>query len=240
MSSRQFDASIFIVALASGIPGDGPDVVGRRRNRAYYESPATSAQDLGLIASPSRCRMFSVFSWASTTRSQCWWWPRSSGPNGARLVPPLQTIFGLRQRLWTLAIMSLLCAELVKLLFSVRSALGWQKGFIDDRRGHQTRRCHLDGVVFLRRPRRRSPTRFGFSRAGPFRCENPRFWGLEKLRFPWILSFETRLSMGYTRFSLRFFPRIRHRENAVETATHDFQDAEGIDSVHEGEFTFSF
>jgi hypothetical protein len=35
--------------------------------------------------------------------------------------------------------------------------------------------------------------RFGFSWSVPFRCASPRFWGLEKLGFPWILSPELRL-----------------------------------------------
>src|ERR1700679_4284863 len=33
----------------------------------------------------------------------------------------------------------------------------------------------------------------GFLGTSLFRCENPRFWGLEKLGFPWILSSESRL-----------------------------------------------
>ncbi|MFZ0601647.1 MAG: hypothetical protein WAN05_09870 [Roseiarcus sp.] len=36
----------------------------------------------------------------------------------------------------------------------------------------------------------------GFLGASPFGGENPSFWGLEKLGFPWILSAETRLING--------------------------------------------
>ena len=36
----------------------------------------------------------------------------------------------------------------------------------------------------------------GFLGASPFGGENPSFWGLEKLGFPWILSSETRLING--------------------------------------------
>ena len=46
----------------------------------------------------------------------------------------------------------------------------------------------------------------GFLGTSPFRCENPRFWGLEKLGFPWILSSESRLINGlHEIFSERFF-----------------------------------
>src|SRR5580698_10944061 len=52
-------------------------------------------------------------------------------------------------------------------------------------------------LVGLARPRWwarcHSSTRFGFSWNVPFRCENPGFWGLYFLGFPWILSPETRL-----------------------------------------------
>jgi hypothetical protein len=38
--------------------------------------------------------------------------------------------------------------------------------------------------------------RLGFLGASPFGVGNPRFWGLEKLGFPWILSSESRLING--------------------------------------------
>src|ERR1700722_20067750 len=46
----------------------------------------------------------------------------------------------------------------------------------------------------------------GFLGTSPFRCENPRFCGLEKLGFPWILSSESRFINGlHDIFSERFF-----------------------------------
>jgi hypothetical protein len=36
----------------------------------------------------------------------------------------------------------------------------------------------------------------GFLGRWPFRCEAPRFWGLDFLGFPWILSSESRLING--------------------------------------------
>jgi hypothetical protein len=43
---------------------------------------------------------------------------------------------------------------------------------------------------------RRLITHFGFLGRWRFDRENPRFWGLEKLGFPWILSSESRLING--------------------------------------------
>src|ERR1700722_6871696 len=46
----------------------------------------------------------------------------------------------------------------------------------------------------------------GFLGTSPFRCENSRICGLEKLGFPWILSSESRLINGLNGiFSGRFF-----------------------------------
>jgi hypothetical protein len=45
----------------------------------------------------------------------------------------------------------------------------------------------------------------GFLGASPFGGENPSFWGLEKLGFPWILSCESRLINGFTGFSAKIF-----------------------------------
>ncbi len=56
--------------------------------------------------------------------------------------------------------------------------------------------CRRRPAPSRRRTRRRLSTWFGFSRFALFRCENPRFWGLEKLGFPWILSSESRLING--------------------------------------------
>ncbi|HEY5207278.1 MAG TPA: hypothetical protein VIJ63_22160, partial [Roseiarcus sp.] len=45
-------------------------------------------------------------------------------------------------------------------------------------------------------PRCRSGLDLGFLGASPFRCKNPRFWLLDFLGFPWILSSESRLING--------------------------------------------
>ena len=75
-----------------------------------------------------------------------------------------------------------------------------------------------------------SSTRFGFSWNGPFRCENPRFWGLEKLGFPWILSSKTRLINGLNEifrgsFFLALLSSRKSRRNGGPTIRH----AEGMD-----------
>jgi hypothetical protein len=49
---------------------------------------------------------------------------------------------------------------------------------------------------------RRLITHFGFLGRWRFDRENPRFWGLEKLEFPWILSSESRLINGLRWISL--------------------------------------
>jgi hypothetical protein len=63
----------------------------------------------------------------------------------------------------------------------------------------------------------------GFLGTPAFCYENPRFWGLEKLGFPWILSTESRLIKGlHEIFSRVFSSRFCRRESAVETAAPRF------------------
>jgi hypothetical protein len=70
----------------------------------------------------------------------------------------------------------------------------------------------------------------GFLGTCAFRCENPRFWGLEKLGFPWILSSESRLINGLhaifrTDFFLTLLSSRKSRRNGGPTIRH----AEGMD-----------
>jgi hypothetical protein len=75
-----------------------------------------------------------------------------------------------------------------------------------------------------------SSTRFGFSWNGPFRCENPRFWGLEKLGFPWIFSTESRLINGlHEIFSGSFFPRVFVVAKEPSKRRPTIRHAEGMD-----------
>jgi hypothetical protein len=51
--------------------------------------------------------------------------------------------------------------------------------------------------------------------SSPFRCESPRFWGLEKLGFPWILSSKSILINGLRGFLLKvfFLPLLSSRKS---------------------------
>jgi NitT/TauT family transport system permease protein len=134
-----FDASIFIVALASGIPvmiltSSGVAAV----NRAYYDV----ARNLGAkawylisrVAIPSALPhtfvglfMGLFYSFAVLVVAEI-----LGAKWGLGWYIQFQTNYsGYANVYATLVIMSLLCAGLVKLLFSVRDRLlGWQKGFI--------------------------------------------------------------------------------------------------------------
>jgi NitT/TauT family transport system permease protein len=134
-----FDASVFIVALASGIPvmiltSSGVAAV----NRAYYDV----ARNLGAkpwylisrVAIPSSLPhtfvglfMGLYYSFAVLVVAEI-----LGAKWGLGWYIQFQTNYsGYANVYATLAIMSLLCAGLVKLLFSVRDRLlGWQKGFI--------------------------------------------------------------------------------------------------------------
>jgi NitT/TauT family transport system permease protein len=134
-----FDASIFIVALASGIPvmiltSSGVAAV----NRAYYDV----ARNLGAktwylisrVAIPSALPhtfvglfMGLYYSFAVLVVAEI-----LGAKWGLGWYIQFQTNYsGYANVYATLVIMSLLCAGLVKLLFSLRDRLlGWQKGFI--------------------------------------------------------------------------------------------------------------
>jgi NitT/TauT family transport system permease protein len=134
-----FDASVFIVALASGIPvmiltSSGVAAV----NRAYYDVArnlgAKSWYLISRVAVPSALPhtfvglfMGLYYSFAVLVVAEI-----LGAKWGLGWYIQFQTNYsGYANVYATLVIMSLLCAGLVKLLFSVRDRLlGWQKGFI--------------------------------------------------------------------------------------------------------------
>ncbi|MFZ0602232.1 MAG: hypothetical protein WAN05_12910, partial [Roseiarcus sp.] len=69
------------------------------------------------------------------------------------------------------------------------------------------------------------PIDLGFLGCSAFRCENPRFWRLEKLGFPWIPSSEMRLFkrlrgiFGEKKIARALWPEVAapKRAPAVET-----------------------
>ena len=85
-----FDASVFIVALVLGHPGDDPDRLRRRlgqprllRRRPEPRRRALVSDLAHRHSGGAAAHASSACSWASTTRSRCWWWPRCSAPNMA-------------------------------------------------------------------------------------------------------------------------------------------------------------
>ena len=78
-----WSASTFLIALATGFPGHGADLVGRRERqqrllrRGAHAGREPSLPGAARSRSPPRCRMSSsACSWGSARRSRCWSWPK--------------------------------------------------------------------------------------------------------------------------------------------------------------------